>query len=64
MAFLWILNLADGRHTLLDIAERAQLPFGVVAEAARLLRDSGLLVEDRAAGQPQALKGVPAANEA
>jgi aminopeptidase-like protein len=46
MAFLWILNLADGRHTLLDIAERAQLPFGVVAEAARLLRGSGLLVED------------------
>jgi hypothetical protein len=38
------------RHTLLDIAERAQLPFGVVAAAARLLRDSGLLVEDRGAG--------------
>jgi aminopeptidase-like protein len=64
MAFLWILNLADGRHTLLDIAERAQLPFGVVAEAARLLRNSGLLVEDRAAGRPQALEGLPAANEA
>jgi aminopeptidase-like protein len=45
MAFLWILNLADGRHSLLDIAERAKLPFIVVAEAARLLRDSGLLVE-------------------
>jgi aminopeptidase-like protein len=44
MAFLWILNLADGRHSLLDIAERADLPFAVVAEAARLLRDSGLLV--------------------
>jgi aminopeptidase-like protein len=45
MAFLWILNLADGRHSLLDVAERAKLPFPVVAEAARLLRDSGLLVE-------------------
>jgi aminopeptidase-like protein len=45
MAFLWILNLADGRHSLLDIAERAKLPFAVVAEAARLLRASGLLVE-------------------
>jgi aminopeptidase-like protein len=56
MAFLWILNLADGRHTLLDIAERAQLPFAVVAEAAQLLRSSGLLVEDRAAGRPQALE--------
>ena len=46
MAFLWILNLADGRHSLLDIAERAKLPFGVVADAARLLKESGLLVED------------------
>jgi aminopeptidase-like protein len=45
MASLWILNLADGRHSLLDIAERAKLPFSVVAEAARLLRESGLLVE-------------------
>ena len=27
-AALWILNLADGRHSLLDIAERAKLPFG------------------------------------
>jgi aminopeptidase-like protein len=45
MALLWTLNLADGRHSLLDIAERANLPFAVVAEAARLLRQSGLLVE-------------------
>ena len=45
MAFLWILNLADGRHSLLDIAERAKLPFPVIAEAARLLEESGLLVE-------------------
>lgn len=46
MAFLWVLNLSDGRHGLLDIAERAQLPFLVIAEAARLLHESGLLVED------------------
>jgi aminopeptidase-like protein len=46
MAFLWILNLADGRHSLLDIAERAKLPFGVIARAARLLHESGLLVDD------------------
>jgi aminopeptidase-like protein len=45
MAFLWILNLADGRHSLLDIAERSDLPFRVVSEAARLLQESGLLVE-------------------
>ena len=27
MTMLWVLNLSDGRHTLLDIAERAELPF-------------------------------------
>jgi aminopeptidase-like protein len=55
MAFLWILNLADGRHSLLDIAERAKLPFSVVAEATRLLEESGLLAraDDRGArGRP------------
>ncbi len=52
MAFLWILNLADGRHSLLDIAERARLPFGVVADAARLLKESGLLVEDECDARP------------
>jgi aminopeptidase-like protein len=51
MAFLWILNLSDGRHSLLDIAQRADLAFGVVAEAARLLQDSGLLVEQRQEAQ-------------
>jgi len=45
MALLWILNLADGRHSLLDIAERADLPFGVIAEGAQLLRENGLLVQ-------------------
>jgi aminopeptidase-like protein len=58
MAFLWILNLADGRHSLLDIAERAKLPFGVVAEAARLLRDSRLLVEDHDDGRPRGAPGA------
>ncbi|WP_440100456.1 DUF4910 domain-containing protein [Streptosporangium sp. H16] len=45
MAMLWVLNLSDGRHSLLDIAERSDLPFGAVAEAARALRGSGLLKE-------------------
>lgn len=45
MAMLWALNLSDGQHSLLDIAERANMPFARVWEAARLLEGSGLLVE-------------------
>jgi aminopeptidase-like protein len=42
-AIRWTLNLSDGRHTLLDIAERSELPFDVVRVAANLLADHGLL---------------------
>jgi aminopeptidase-like protein len=40
---LWVLNLSDGRHDLLAIAERSGLPFGQVADAADALLDAGLL---------------------
>ena len=43
MARLWVLNLSDGDHSLLDIAERAQLSFDTIKAAARLLLDGGLL---------------------
>jgi aminopeptidase-like protein len=43
-ALFWVLNFSDGRHSLLDIAERARLPFSIVAGAARRLSDAGLLV--------------------
>ncbi|MEV4094730.1 DUF4910 domain-containing protein [Streptosporangium saharense] len=45
MAMLWVLNLSDGEHTLLDIAEQSDLPFAAVAEAAQALRGAGLLKE-------------------
>ncbi|WP_180350129.1 DUF4910 domain-containing protein [Ochrobactrum sp. CGA5] len=45
MALLWVLNLADGEHSILDMAERAKLPFVTLADAADRLRDAGLLVE-------------------
>jgi aminopeptidase-like protein len=44
-AILWVLNLADGGHSLLDVAERADLPFAVVADAATALRDADLIEE-------------------
>jgi aminopeptidase-like protein len=43
MAMLWVLNLSDGRHSLLDIAERSGLPFAVIRRSAQLLQRSGLL---------------------
>ncbi|MBE9068945.1 DUF4910 domain-containing protein [Leptolyngbya cf. ectocarpi LEGE 11479] len=43
MAMLWTLNLSDGEHTLLDIAERSNLNFSVIKHAASNLENSGLL---------------------
>ncbi len=43
MAMLWVLNLADGSHTLLDMAERANLPFSLVRQVADTLLAHGLL---------------------
>jgi aminopeptidase-like protein len=44
MALLWVLNQSDGRHTLLEIAERACLPFAQVRAAADALLANDLLV--------------------
>jgi aminopeptidase-like protein len=43
MALLWVLNLSDGHHTLLDIAERAGLPFDKISASAKLLLEHQLL---------------------
>jgi aminopeptidase-like protein len=44
-SMLWVLNQSDGRKSLLDVAERAQLPFPDVYAAARALEAAGLLAE-------------------
>ena len=43
LAMLWIFNLSDGKHSLLDIAERADLPFAAISSVARQLQQHGLL---------------------
>ncbi|WP_228011025.1 DUF4910 domain-containing protein [Nonomuraea phyllanthi] len=45
MAMLWVLNLSDGTHSLLDIAERSNLPFQALADAAHSLQSAGLVKE-------------------
>jgi aminopeptidase-like protein len=37
MALLWTLNLADGQHSLFDVAERSGLPFAEIKAAADAL---------------------------
>ncbi len=43
MAYLWILNYADGDNSLLDIAERSKIPFVDIASAAGRLLEAGLV---------------------
>jgi aminopeptidase-like protein len=43
LAMLWVLNLADGHHSLLDTAERSGCAFQDIRRAADLLRDHDLL---------------------
>jgi aminopeptidase-like protein len=43
LVMLWILNLSDGDHTLLDIAERSGLEFGIIGAAAGVLLKHELL---------------------
>jgi len=51
MAMLWVLNLSDGSHSLLDIAERANIPFGLVREAADQLCQHNLLARLTESGE-------------
>lgn len=44
LTMLWVLNLSDGGHSLLEIAERADAPFAMVADIAERLAEHGLLV--------------------
>ncbi len=43
MDLLWFLNLADGHHSLLDMAIRADVPFARLESAARLALDAALV---------------------
>ena len=43
MDLLWFLNLADGHHSLLDMAIRADVPFTRLQAAARLVLEASLV---------------------
>jgi aminopeptidase-like protein len=46
MAMLWTMNLADGQHSLLDVAERSGQRFAAIRQAADKLHGAGLLRHD------------------
>lgn len=55
LPMLWVLNLSDGNHTLLDIAEKSGFGFDSIKKAADALLEHGLLKEvpEEASLEPQ-----------
>jgi aminopeptidase-like protein len=45
LAMLWVLNFSDGKHSLLEIAEKSGYEFNTIKETARILFDHQLLAE-------------------
>lgn len=52
LAILWVLNLADGNHSLLDIAEKAGIRFEEISKATCALIQAGLLKEQNTISIP------------
>ncbi|MGB8768998.1 MAG: DUF4910 domain-containing protein [Candidatus Korobacteraceae bacterium] len=59
-ARLWVLNLSDGEHSLLDIAERSGISFPLISDAADVLCRNGLLsvVPENGGARPAQGEGV------
>ena len=57
LSLLWVLNLSDGFHSLLDIADRAGVPFEEIQAAAEALVENGLLKEVTEVGGDSEDKG-------
>jgi aminopeptidase-like protein len=62
-ARLWVLNLSDGDHSLLDIADRSGIPFSTISAAAELLRESGLLLAAPVGGEGRTSTAAPSASD-
>lgn len=45
LPLLWVLNMSDGNHSLLDISDRSKLDFDVIKKAAYVLCEHRLLEE-------------------
>ena len=58
LAMLWTLNLSDGRHSLLDIAQRSGLSFAAIHRAAQLLSEHGLLQQQFGEGGAESIQAT------
>ncbi len=58
LARLWVLNFSDSQHSLLDIAERAHMPFDQICAAAEELAAHDLLREVTQASSTAASDGL------
>jgi aminopeptidase-like protein len=47
MAMLWLLNMSDGEHSLLDIAQKSSISVEVLKSIADILRQHDLLQEHK-----------------
>jgi aminopeptidase-like protein len=45
MALLWVLNMSDGHHDVIDIAKKSNLPLSFIIKACDLLLKKSLLRE-------------------
>jgi aminopeptidase-like protein len=45
LAMLWVLNISDGKHSLLEIADRSGIEFGLVRKVTDALVQHSLLKE-------------------
>jgi aminopeptidase-like protein len=43
MAMLWVMNLSDGKHSLLDIAEKSNIKFDIINKTSDALLNNNLL---------------------
>ena len=43
LVFLWVMNLSDGQHSLLDISDRSGYSFDLIQQGAEILCEHGLL---------------------
>ena len=53
LAMLWVLNLSDGKYSLMDISERSRLGFELIKDAADTLTEHGLLKEFSGSVHPE-----------